>query len=202
MSSPPRTPPRKGGPHMPSGFYFNIHCFSLFNMDLDMDLDFRGASRMTGKKLMLMFTQSNQLTGGIIRGKAMGNVFNAADMLPLKEFRHQLPSAMGKVKIYLSSANPEHLDITKMRPAMTAEATISDTIQPVLEALADSYSPVKGMSFYQNLNIYLLSLDKKQRIYVHDNGYWMVKGHFEKAVAKDSKIAWDIDDSLSLLVVM
>ena len=157
---------------------------------------------MTGKKLMLMFTQSNQLTGGIIWGKAMGNVFNAADMLPLKEFRHQLPSAMGKVKIYLSSANPEHLDITKMRPAMTAEATISDTIQPVLEALADSYSPVKGMSFYQNLNIYLLSLDKKQHIYVHDNGYWMVKGCFEKAVAKDSKIAWDIDDSLSLLVVM
>jgi hypothetical protein len=81
----------------------------------------------------------------------MGNVFNAADMLPLKEFGHQLPPAMGKVKIYLSSANPEHLDITNMRPAMTAEATISDTIQPVLEALADSYSPVKGMSFPQNL---------------------------------------------------
>ena len=122
----------------------------------------------------------------------MGNVFNAADMLPLKEFRHQLPSAIGKVKIYLSSTNSEHLNITKMRPAMTAEATISNTIQPVLEALADSYSPVKGMSFYQNLSIYLLSLDKKQRIYVHDNGYWMVKGRFEKAAVKDSKIAWDI----------
>ena len=152
MSSPPHTPPRKGGPHMPSGYFILIYIVSLCScMDLDMDLDFRGASRMTGKKLMLMFTQSNQLIGGIIRGKAMGNVFNAADMLPLKEFGHQLPSAMGKVKIYLSSANPEHLDITKMCPAMTAEATISDTIQPVLEALADSYSPVKGMSFYQNL---------------------------------------------------
>jgi len=30
----------------------------------------------------------------------------------------------------------------------------------------------------------------------------MVKGRFEKAIAKDSKIAWDINDSLSLLVVM
>lgn len=125
-------------------------------MDLDMDLDFRGASRMTGKNLTLMFIQSNQLIGGIIRGKAMGNVFNAADMSPVKEFRHQLPSSMGKVKLYISGANPELLDITKMRPAMTAEAPLSGTIQPVLEALADHYSPVKGMYFYQNLetNIY------------------------------------------------
>jgi hypothetical protein len=170
-------------------------------MDLDMDLDLRGASRMTGKKLILMFTQSNQLIGGIFRGKASGNVFNAADMSPIKEFRHQLLSGIGKVKLYISNANPELLDITKMHPAMTAEAPISDTIQPVLEALADSYSPVKGTFFYQNLNIYLLFLDKKQRVYIHDNGYWMVKGRFEKALAKDSKIAWDIDDSVSVLVV-
>ena len=94
-----------------------------------------------------MFRQSNQLIGGIIQGKAMGNVFNVADMSPVKEFMHQLPSGMGKVKLYISSANPEFLDITKMHPAMTAEAAISDTIQPVLEALADRYSPVKGMSF-------------------------------------------------------
>ena len=89
-----------------------------------------------------------------------------------------------------------------MHPAMTAEAAISDTIQPVLKALADSYSPVKGMSFYQNLDIYLLFLDKKQHIYIHDNSYWMVKGCFEKALAKDSRIAWDMEDSVSVLVVI
>ena len=78
----------------------------------------------------------------------MGNVSNVADMSPVKEFMHQLPSGMGKVKLYnISSANPEFLDITKMHPAMTAEAAISDTTQPVLEALADGYFSVKGMSF-------------------------------------------------------
>lgn len=30
----------------------------------------------------------------------------------------------------------------------------------------------------------------------------MVKGRFEKALARDSKIAWDMDDSDSVLVVM
>jgi len=41
-------------------------------------------------------------------------------------------------------------------------------------------------------------------LYIHDNGYWMVKGCFEKAFTKDSKIAWDVDEdnfSLSLLAV-
>jgi len=54
---------------------------------------------------------------------------------------------MGKVKLYISNGNPELLDITQMRPAMVAEAPISNTIQPVLEALADNYSPVRGMWF-------------------------------------------------------
>ena len=37
-------------------------------------------------------------------------------------------------------------------------------------------------------------LDKKQCIYVHDDGYWMVKDPFEKAFAKNSKIAWDMGE--------
>ena len=113
-------------------------------MVVDMDLDLRGASRMTGKKLILIFTQSNQLIGGFIQGKAAGNIFNVANMSPV---RNKLPFEMGKVKLYISSGNSEHLDITKMYPAMIAEAPISETIQPVLEALADNYSPVQGMSF-------------------------------------------------------
>ena len=67
----------------------------------------------------------------------------------------KLPFEMGKVKLYIFNGNPEHLDITKMYPAMIAEVPISETIQPVLEALADNYSPVQGMSFYQSLDIHL-----------------------------------------------
>ena len=88
-------------------------------------------------------------------GKAAGNIFNVANMSLVNELRNKLPFEMGKVKLYISSGNPEHLDITKMYPAMIAEAPISETIQPVLEALADNYSPVQGMSFYQSLDIYL-----------------------------------------------
>lgn len=48
----------------------------------------------------------------------------------------------------------------------------------------------------------MIFLDKKQRVYVHDDGYWMVKGRFEKALAKNSKVAWDKDNTISILMVM
>ena len=77
----------------------------------------------------------------------MGNALNMADMSPIKDFNHQLSSLTGKVKLYVSNDNPELLDITMMRPAMIAEAPVSEMIQPVLEVLADNYSPVRGMSY-------------------------------------------------------
>ena len=78
----------------------------------------------------------------------MGNFRNAADMSPIKEFPLQMLSEMGKVKLYISNANPQHLDVKKMQPAMVAEAPITGTIQPILEVLAENYSPVKGMCSY------------------------------------------------------
>jgi hypothetical protein len=78
----------------------------------------------------------------------MGNFPNAADMSPVEEFPVHVSSAIGKVKLYISGINPEYLDIKKMQPAMVAEAPITDTIQPILEVLADNYSPVQGMCVY------------------------------------------------------
>jgi hypothetical protein len=77
----------------------------------------------------------------------MGNTPNMADMSPIKDLEQQLPSQTGKVKLYISNSNPELLDITTMCPAMIAEAPVCGTIQPVLEALAENYSPVQGMCF-------------------------------------------------------
>jgi hypothetical protein len=68
-----------------------------------------------------------------------------ADMPPVQDIEMSWPSEVGMVKFYLSKDNPEVLDITSMQPTMTAEAPLSDTIQPVLEALADNYSPVQGL---------------------------------------------------------
>ena len=114
---------------------------------------------MTGKKSILLFMLYQcltQLIGGIIKGKATDNVFNVADMSPVEEFQHfQLPSRIGKVKLYISNTNPENRDIGDMCPAMTAEAPLSNTIQPILEALADIILPSKECGFIRLGHIFI-----------------------------------------------
>ena len=82
--------------------------------------------------------------GGIFRERALGNALNIADISPVRDLGL---SQSGTIRLYVSSGNPEHLDITQMHPTMTVEAPLSTTIQPVLETLADIYSPVKGLHF-------------------------------------------------------
>ena len=63
----------------------------------------------------------------------MGNALNMADMPPTEDFDEELPSQIGKVQLFVSSNNPEFLDLVNMQPTMTAEAPVTGTIQPVLE---------------------------------------------------------------------
>ena len=75
-------------------------------------------------------------------------------------------SDMGKVKLYISDANPEHLDVNKIQPAMVAEAPITTTIQPILEVLAENYSPVQGMHSYQILETFLNIFQTKTNVFM------------------------------------
>ena len=85
----------------------------------------------------------------------MGNALNMADMSPIEDFDQELPSQIGKVRLFVSNNNPEFLDVSNMQPTMTAEAPVTGTIQPVLEALADSYSPIQGLHFASNQDMNL-----------------------------------------------
>ena len=110
-----------------------------------------GASHITGNIVVSNFQKIVTIDlGGILCGKAMGNALNMADMSPIDGFDQELPSHIGKVRLFVSNSNPEFLDISSMQPAMTAEAPVTGTIQPVLEALADSYSPIQGLYFGAN----------------------------------------------------
>ena len=146
MESPPQTPPRRNKvTRLDDG-----KCSVILNDALSQDnhLDMMGASHITGNIVVSNFQKIVTINlGGILRGKAMGNALNMADMSPIEDFDQELPSHIGKVRLFVSNRNPEFLDISSMQPAMTAEAPVTETIQPVLEALADSYSPIQGLYF-------------------------------------------------------
>src|ERR1700679_1237244 len=78
---------------------------------------------------------ASRTTGGVLRGRAYGNVFNHADV---EDERHVGPRK-GKVLVYQSHKDPM---IHKADMSITLEVT--SQLKPVLKSLARKYSPVRS----------------------------------------------------------
>ncbi len=74
------------------------------------------------------------ITGGILDGQALGNVYNFADGFDLGL---QQGRATGKVLVYSTCADP--------KPHMSLKHEVTSTLGPVLTNLGARYSPVKSM---------------------------------------------------------
>lgn len=84
---------------------------------------------------------ASRTTGGILRGRAQGNVFNYAD----DTHEPYIAPRKGKVFIYQSPRDPK---TTKADISITSEVT--PHLKPVLKTLARRFSPVSSKlhSFY------------------------------------------------------
>ena len=76
---------------------------------------------------------ASQVTGGILCGRAYGNVYNHADA----EMTFDLESQMGKVQVYTTCA-----DLTLTKPDMVLKHKVTPKLKPILKALAWGHSPV------------------------------------------------------------
>ena len=79
---------------------------------------------------------ASKVTGGILQGRALGNVFNYADAPEGSNFDYGLGSQKGKVHIYTSRNN--------MNPILVLKHDVTPTLAPILRGLACSYSPVSS----------------------------------------------------------
>jgi hypothetical protein len=81
---------------------------------------------------------ASRVTGGILRGRAYGNVFNHADA----EMEFGLESRIGKVQVYTAHVDPSHT-----KPEMVLKHKVTPKLKPILKALARGYSPVRSKLF-------------------------------------------------------
>ena len=81
---------------------------------------------------------ASRVTGGILRGRAYGNVYNHADA----ETMIDLESRMGKIHVYTSQVDP-----TLTKPDMVFKHKVTSKLKPILKSLAQGYSPVRSKSF-------------------------------------------------------
>jgi hypothetical protein len=84
---------------------------------------------------------SSRTTGGILRGRAQGNVFNHADG-PDQVY---VAPRKGKVYVYQSPRIP---DATNSDTSITCEVT--PQLKPVLKALSRRFSPVSSKLYIYN----------------------------------------------------
>ena len=94
---------------------------------------------------------ASRVTGGILRGRAYGNVFNHADADA--DVMFGLESRIGKVHVYTARVDP-----TLTKPDMVLKHKVTPKLKPILKALARGYSPVRSklyVIFWISLSIFL-----------------------------------------------
>ena len=163
----------------------DIHMQSPPHLNRSPTIDLQGASHVTG---------------GILRGRAQGNVFNNADV-DLADYG--LEHRIGRVQVYTAYADP-----TLVKPDMELKHEVTPKLTKVLRVLSRKYSPVRSMvssSYLDMLDFDMLFfLDENHRIFLHENSVWNIKGRYETAIEDDEDAVWtchDGEDVLQILVV-
>ena len=79
---------------------------------------------------------ASSVTGGVLRGRAQGNVYNMADHMEATDFAKRVT---GRVHVFRLHGNPEN-----MEPYLMVKTEVTNTLGPILEKLGVQYSPVRS----------------------------------------------------------
>ncbi|KAG6904146.1 hypothetical protein DXG01_012275, partial [Tephrocybe rancida] len=119
---------------------------------------------------------ASRTSGGISRGRAIGNVFNYGDLkdsLPL-----MLGPVKGKIYLFISKADPATINPSRTSPSMTFKQIVSASLTSILTKMVQSYSPIKTSNHC---------------IFVYEEGLWVIKGRFESAIKENDDVEWTIN---------
>ncbi|EDR02990.1 uncharacterized protein LACBIDRAFT_307791 [Laccaria bicolor S238N-H82] len=121
---------------------------------------------------------SSRSTGGILRGRAVGNLFNIGDSIydAPQEVR---PLSNGRINITIVQQPPSDVVIDNATSHLNVKSPCFETLGPLLKKVAKSYSPVRN----HNYRVYIL--DKKQ---------WSIMGRYNVVVEDDEDAIWEEDD--------
>ena len=99
---------------------------------------------------------ASRMTEGILRGRALGNVYNFGDRMDVDS---QEGKIMGKVHVYTTSGNPNDSNPNDSNPHMMLKHEVTNRLGPILKKLGNSYSPAKSVFIYAFIFFqYLMSI--------------------------------------------
>ncbi|KAF8876469.1 hypothetical protein BD779DRAFT_1449365, partial [Infundibulicybe gibba] len=116
---------------------------------------------------------SSRAVGGILRGRAYGNTFNYADQSGIEI--DLLQPAWGRVKIYVSQADPATMIPTGMNVTTFIKCQVTNSLRPILEKITRIFAPLRRLFLF----LFLLYDD-----------LWSLKGDYEVAIVDDDDANW------------
>jgi hypothetical protein len=128
---------------------------------------------------------ASRTTGGIIRGRAIGNVFNLADACDIQH--HMDVAAVGRVHLYYDLVDP-----FTTKAQCIVKVPVSSTLSPVLKSLGHTYSPVCSASCSSCLTseIFKSFIESEYRIHTYEDKEWITKGKYDTAIEDDEYVEW------------
>jgi hypothetical protein len=84
--------------------------------------------------------------GGVLRGRALGNKANMADLIDTDKNTTESQEIWGKVLLYLSNDDPATINPAETPSTTTCLVPMTGHIKPALEKVATKFSPIKSTS--------------------------------------------------------
>lgn len=114
--------------------------FSFIHSYLFIDIDL---SNLPPPKTPVPANGSSRSTGGILRGRALGNSFNIGDSVDdaPQEVR---PLSNGRIDITIVQQPPSDVVIENPTSHLNVKSPCFETLGPLLKKVAKSYSPVRS----------------------------------------------------------
>lgn len=137
---------------------------------------------------------ASHTVGGIIRGRAIGNIFNHGDAQDLPS---QPIVVKGTLKVYTSLQAPP----SQVKPTMILKVIPFPTLAPVLKKLSSHYPTVKSKSDILCIIVIHRLLANNQYIYVSESDLWCSKGQYAASVEDDDEIEWTYENGVPTLTM-
>jgi len=136
---------------------------------------------------------SSRSTGGILRGRALGNVFNIGD--PFDDIPQDVaPLSRGRVNVTIVPQPPSDVIIENPTSHLKVVSPCYDTLGPLLKKVAKSYSPVRSkylIIYGYRIHFKAFVSDHNYCVYVLDQKQWSIMGHYKVVVEDDEDVIWE-----------
>jgi len=158
---------------------------------------------------------SSRSTGGVLRGKALGNTFNMADAdKTWQDINIESNGSFekGKIHCYLSEKNPANIDVNSLKASFVVSVSNVAryvTIQDIICKAGTDYMPIQSKFKFKVETIVcsnVLVLEPSIHLFFLDDDDWIACGRYEVIMnpkpKPEDEIQWSVNNNKYAICIL